>query len=335
VELHEVRYFLALCDTLNFRRAAERCNVTQPALTRAIQKLEQEFGGLLFMRDRRPMQLTELGRLIRPQMQEILEVTETVSRAAKQLLAPDGMPLRLGVMRTIGPAVFSQFVTAFHSANPSIRLTLHDGAPRRLCELLQDGEIDAAVTAQPEPYLDGLCVRALYQEQFNVACGPDHPFAGRQGIRLAEMNGQTYLRRLNCEFRGYFDHLLQSHGTVLNVAHQSDREDWLQLLIASGLGVCLLPEHLGATSGVCMVPLVEPQVSRTVSLVTVSGRRQSPATMRLVRAAMAYAWPGRSNGDVRQIDYYRTKENHIPGSHQSYCAVPAFNTSIDVPHRLM
>jgi len=86
---------------------------------------------------------------------------------------------------------------------------------------------------------------------------------------------------------------------------------------------------------VCMVPLVEPQVSRTVSLVTVSGRRQSPATMRLVRAAMVYAWPGRSNGDVRQIDYYRTKENHIPGSHQSYCAVPAFNTSIDVPHRLM
>jgi LysR family hydrogen peroxide-inducible transcriptional activator len=297
MELHEVRYFLSLCDTLNFRRAAERCHVTQPALTRAIQKLENEFGGLLFIRDRQPMQLSELGRLIRPQMQEILHRTETVKLTAKQLLMLDGAPLRLGVMCTVGPRLFTGFLNDFHTANPGIEATLHDGPPRRLSELLLDGEIDVAVMAQPEPFLDGLTARPLYRERFNVAFGLGHPFEAKPAIRLADMDGQVYLRRLNCEFREYFSQLLQSRGFSLKISYQSDREDWVQSLVAGGLGVCFLPEHLGIAPGLRTRPLVEPAVSRVISLVTVSGRRHSPAVARLVRAAAGYAWPGTSDVD--------------------------------------
>lgn len=291
MELHEVRYFLSLCDTLNFRRAADRCNVTQPALTRAIQKLESELGGQLFTRNRQPVQLTELARLIHPQMSEIHRRTDSVKTAARQFLMLEGAPLRLGVMCTIGPMLFTQFLNDFHQANPGIEVTLHDGPSPRLSELLVDGEIDAAVMAQPETFLDGLYAHPLYQERFGVAFGVEHPFEAKQAIRLADMDGQIYLRRLNCEYREYFSNLLRTHDCVLKVSHQSDREDWIQSLVAGGVGVCFLPEHLGIAPGVRIRPLIEPAVTRTVSLVTASGRRHSPALARFMRAARSYGWP--------------------------------------------
>src|SRR5215472_13195331 len=86
MEMHEIRYFLTLCDTLNFRRAAAKCNVTQPALSRAIGKLEQELGGLLFRRERQQAGLTELGLLVRPQLEEIAARARGVGVAARQFL---------------------------------------------------------------------------------------------------------------------------------------------------------------------------------------------------------------------------------------------------------
>ena len=100
MEMHEIRYFLALCETLNFTRAAERANVTQPALTRAIQKIEEELGGLLFRRERSRTHLTDLGQLLRPQLEEVLKRSEAVKAAARGFLKLDNAPLKLGVMCT-------------------------------------------------------------------------------------------------------------------------------------------------------------------------------------------------------------------------------------------
>src|SRR5258707_8685310 len=109
VELHEIRYFLALSKTLNFTKAAETCNVTQPALTRAIQKIEDELGGLLFRRERNRTHLTDLGRLLRPQLEEVMKRSEAVNSAAPSLLKLDHPPLKLGVMCTLGPLRFLTF----------------------------------------------------------------------------------------------------------------------------------------------------------------------------------------------------------------------------------
>src|SRR5262249_27448681 len=96
-----------LCDTLNFRRAAAKCNVTQQALSRAIRKLEQELGGLLFHRERQHAGLTDLGRLVRPQSQEIAERATGVERAARRFLKLKNAPLRVGALCTIGPATIT------------------------------------------------------------------------------------------------------------------------------------------------------------------------------------------------------------------------------------
>src|SRR6185437_1258429 len=111
MEMHEIRYFLAVCETLNFTRAAERVNVTQPALTRAIQKIEEELGGQLFRRERNRTHLTDLGQLIRPQLEEVLKRSEAVKSAARGFLKLDNAPLKLGVMCTIGPLRFMSFLS--------------------------------------------------------------------------------------------------------------------------------------------------------------------------------------------------------------------------------
>jgi DNA-binding transcriptional LysR family regulator len=116
MELHEIRYFLALNKTLNFTKAAEMCNVTQPALTRAIQKLEAELGGLLFSRERGNTHLTELGRLLEPHLTEVLTRTQAARETATRFLRLDSAQLRLGVMCTIGPMRFVGFLSRFRQS---------------------------------------------------------------------------------------------------------------------------------------------------------------------------------------------------------------------------
>src|ERR1043165_3193842 len=113
VELHEIRYFLALSKTLNFTKAAEACNVSQPALTRAIQKMEDELGGLLFSRERHNTHLTELGRLLEPPLVDVLQQTQAAKETAARFLRLDSAQLRLGVMCTIEPVRFVSFLSRF------------------------------------------------------------------------------------------------------------------------------------------------------------------------------------------------------------------------------
>src|SRR5258708_38622275 len=152
MEMHEIRYFLAVCETLNCPRAAERANVTQPALTRAIQKIEEELGGLLFRRERSRTHLTDLGQLLRPQLEEVIKRSEAVKTAARGFLKLDNAPLKLGVMCTIGPMRFMSFLAQFRSDHPGIELTLAEGVPDQLAKMLLARELDIAIMPQPEAF---------------------------------------------------------------------------------------------------------------------------------------------------------------------------------------
>ena len=124
MELHEIRYFLALGKTLNFTKAAEMCNVTQPALTRAIQKMEDELGGLLFSRERSNTHLTELGRLLEPHLAEVAARTQAAKETATRFLCLESAQLKLGVMCTIGPMRFVSFLSRFRADNPGVEITM-------------------------------------------------------------------------------------------------------------------------------------------------------------------------------------------------------------------
>src|ERR1700757_1711190 len=118
MEMHQIRYFLAVADALNFTRAAEQCSVSQPALTRAIQQLEEEMGGLLLRRERRLTHLTDFGRLLEPHLRQLAADADSAKTTAKRFLNLQQAQIRLGVMCTVGPARFIGFLAGFGAANP-------------------------------------------------------------------------------------------------------------------------------------------------------------------------------------------------------------------------
>src|SRR5262244_4414460 len=134
MEMHQVRYFLAVAETLNFTRAAEHCNVSQPALTRAIQQLEEELGGLLLRRERKLTHLTDFGRLIEPHLRQLFADAEAAKTTAKRFLNLQQAQIRLGVMCTVGPARFMGFLAEFNRAHPGCDITLVEGVPSRLSD---------------------------------------------------------------------------------------------------------------------------------------------------------------------------------------------------------
>lgn len=293
MELHEIRYFLAMCDALNFTRAAERCHVTQPALTRAIQKLEAEFGGLLFSRERSRVRLTELGRLVQPNLEDALSRTLAAKTEAGRFLRLESADLRIGVMCTIGPLRFATCLTRFRAEQPGVAVTLTEGVPERLTEALISGACDVALMAQPEPFDDQLRVEPLYEERFVVACDGTHRFAARNGIPMAELDGETYLERINCEFDGPLSSALESVGAQVVTGYRSEREDWIQTMVAGGLGICLAPEFSLTHPGVLARPVFAPEVRRQVSMATVAGRRWSAPLASFVQTCRRHPWaPG-------------------------------------------
>ena len=176
MEMQQIRYFLAVAETLNFTRAAERCNVSQSAMTRAIQHLEEELGGLLFRRERSKTHLTDLGRLVLPRLQEVFSGTEAVRTTAKQFLKMDDAPINVGVMCTIGPLRFVGFLADFRARHGGIEVSLLESTPERLLQLLEQGKLDVAMLATPEPLPERIDRIPLYSERFVIAFPPGHRF---------------------------------------------------------------------------------------------------------------------------------------------------------------
>jgi LysR family hydrogen peroxide-inducible transcriptional activator len=298
MELHEIRYFLALSKSLNFTKAAEACNVSQPALTRAIQKMEDELGGLLFSRERNNTHLTELGRLLEPHLTEVLTRTQVAKDTATRFLRLDSAQLHLGVMCTIGPVRFVSFLSRFRADNPGIEITLVEAVPERLCDMLVKGELDVALLAQPEGFAPPLQPQPLYQERFVIACSAGHPFARKNAVRVADLDGQPYLARINCEYNDALRDVCHANGSRLVGSFRSERDDWILTMVAAGMGICFLPEYSNTIPGVISRHVVSPSIAREVCLVTIAGRRWSSPLSAFVRAVREYRWPQATEGEA-------------------------------------
>lgn len=290
MEMHQVRYFLAVCEHRNFTRAAESCNVTQPALTRAVQHLENEFGAPLFHRDRANIRLTDLGRLVRPHMEQIAAQKELAVSTAHGFLKIEKGSLAIGVMCTIGPVRFAGFLSRFRQDNPEVEITIREGVPRQLSEMLAAGEIAAAVMAQPEPFPDPFEVRPLYGERFVAAFPVGHRCEAKAAIVLRDLEGESYLSRANCEFRDAIRCEREALGVSIRYAFRSEHEDWIQSLVAAGMGFSIMPEFSPLLPGIVTRPIVEPEFRRIVSLVTVQGRPPAKTERIFLDGIRRYPW---------------------------------------------
>lgn len=145
MELHQARYFLAVASTLNFTRAAEQCNVTQPALTKGVQKLEQELGGQLIYRERQLTQLTDLGKEVLPMLERTLTSAEAVRRRAQEFQRKEVAPLKIGLAPSISASLVLDPIAEIAKFVPGLRVELREGTAEELVDLLLEGKINAAM----------------------------------------------------------------------------------------------------------------------------------------------------------------------------------------------
>lgn len=289
MEFHQIRYFLAVCDHMNFTRAAEACGVSQPALTVAIRKLEEELGGTLFERTARQIALTPLGRTMRTHLGRIEETRAAAGRVARAVLEDPAPRIDLGVYSTIGPCAVAPALAAFQQAHPGTEVVLYDSWGAKAIDLLRSGAFDCAVIAVHGARPDGIDVRHITTEPMVLAVPEGHPLAAGPA-RLADLSGVTYFDRLRCEFREEIMARMRAEGIAPQIDLRSEAEDWVQHAIASGRGTTIVPRDSIVTPGIAAVEISDLGISRDIAIATVRGRPLSAAAGRLIDYLTAWAW---------------------------------------------
>ena len=291
MEMQQVRYFVALADTLNFTRAAEKCNVSQPALTRAIQQLEHELGGPLFHRERGNTHLSELGRMMLPYLAGVDEQCKAAKEQAKAVKKLEKATLTIGTMCTIGPQLVSNLMIRFQAAHPDVEVRVIDAGAPQMIEMLEKGELEVAIVGVPGELPDSLHQLPVFQERFVILLPPNHRLIAHDEVKAAELDKEPYVSRSNCEVFEPVRKELNGRGIFLRKVFSSPRDDWVQGMIQAGLGLGFFPEFSVTYPDLVVRPLVEPTFYRTVYLATVRGRPHSPAVGAFVQEARRFPWP--------------------------------------------
>jgi DNA-binding transcriptional LysR family regulator len=288
MELHQIRYFLALARSLNFTRAAEMCNVTQPALTKAVQKLELELGGVLIHRERQLTQLTDLGKLVLPMLERAAGAAEGVRTLAVEFRRKEIAPLKLALASCVSAAILEAPLTEIARFMPGLQVELVEEEPTALSELLLDGTVNAAICGDE---LGELPVRIdrwnLFEERFVVLMPRTSPLAQGSTVSAEVLANATWVDRVgdNPLWQGLFP-----PGVEPRIAHRGRRLAHLQHMVAAGLGLMLWPEHAPHLPGLVTRPVASKPLRRNIQLLAVAGRRYSPALEALVKIARVHDW---------------------------------------------
>jgi len=289
MEMHQVRYFLSACETLNFTRAAETCDVAVPTLTRAIKKLENTLGGQLFRRERHLTHLTDLGRLMQGHLTQMQTASEAARREAERHAIAETR-LKMGVIATMSAGHLVAYLRRLNAQAPDLDLDIWESHCAELAQALENAEIDIALMSLPE-YPEKLRAEALYQEPYLVAFAPGHRFEAMNAVPMAELEGEPYIKRMHCEFPSNFMRLgVAKPYRDVRVRYSTEREDWVQSMVSADLGCTLMPQYLPMMPGIVTRPLIEPIVYRTVSVVTMAGRRHSGPVRHALDTARTMRW---------------------------------------------
>lgn len=291
MELFQVRYVLAAAETLNFTRAAERCNVSQPALTKAVKSLEEELGARIFTREGKRVQLSGFGRSILPTLRQMQDQAERAKAIAQEHRLLDKVPVRLGVLGTIGSIRIAHYLAVFQSQFEGVEVEVSEAPVPELLNRLDDGRLDLAIVNPCDGVPESFHAQPLYSEKYVAVLPAGDPLAERNSVGLKDLSGRPYIDRLSCEMREMFAAVCKDHDVQLYARFRSEREDWVQAMVLARIGIAVMPEYSVTVPGVLQRPITDPAISRTIALLSVPGRRFSQATAALVTTIKAFNWP--------------------------------------------
>ena len=274
--LTELRYIVAVARERHFGRAAEACFVSQPTLSVAIKKLEEELDVKLFERGSNEVSVTPLGEEIVRQAQTVIEQAAGIKEIARRGKDPVSGPLRLGVIYTVGPYLLPDLVRQAIERMPRMPLMLQENFTAKLLDMLRTGELDAAILAEPFPDA-GLATAPLYDEPFMVAVPKKHPLARRKRIPADELKKETML--LLGTGHCFRDHVLEvcpeyaqfsSNSDGIHKSFEGSSLETIKYMVASGMGLTVVPQlsvPVEPDKHVAYVPFSDPVPTRRVVLV--------------------------------------------------------------------
>jgi LysR family hydrogen peroxide-inducible transcriptional activator len=291
MEMHQLRYVIAVARAGNFSRAAEQCHVSQPSLSQQIQKLEDELGERLFDRTKREARLTSLGESCLPRAIRIQQEVDAAKREAtdaRQLLCGT---LRIGVLPTIAPFLLPKILVEFNKKFPGVEIVVQEDTTAHLLKLLLGCEIDSALASQPISD-SRLEVRELFTEELLLALPPDHPLTRKRVISTSDLENQPFILMKEGHCLG--DQVLRfcdRRDLRPRITFRSAQLATIQALISAGLGLSLIPamatahKRKGDSEYRC---LSLPKPSRQIVAVWLKSRppgRAAETFLRMVQAS--------------------------------------------------
>ena len=277
MEMQQIRYFLALARTLNFTRAAEECNVSQSALTRAIQALEGELGGELLRREHNKSHLTELGKRMLPLIERCYESAVTAKALAKSIAKDDLAPLSVGVSDSVNVELIMGPIAEMFRGLPGLQLKLQHGGGGAILNMLKEGNAEIAVAGPIEDSWERLDHWALFEEPFELAVRSDNPLAMVNEITLEKLQKVPVFCQGGCEMHEAAARMIAGKGLSTANIHEVVTYHDLMALVSSGVGVAMVPRSAPQDETIKRAPITDLPLSRTVSVYAVAGRHRETA----------------------------------------------------------
>lgn len=241
MELHQLRYFLAVARTKNFSRAAEQCHVAQPSLSQQIMKLERELGEKLFERTKREVALTPAGDLLQTHAQRVLHEVELASEGVRELRGLVRGRVTLGALPTVAPYFLPQRLQAFTARFPAVEVVVHEDTTDQLAAALLAKEIDLALVSLPVERA-GLVAEEFFDEKLLVALPVGHPLAKKRRLTFDDLEGEAFIlmKEGHC-LSGQALQFCRINGFAPRVSFRSAQIETVLAFVAQGWGVSVVP----------------------------------------------------------------------------------------------
>jgi DNA-binding transcriptional LysR family regulator len=290
MEMHQVRYFLAVARALNFTRAAEECHVAQPSLTRAIRQLEGELGGDLFRRERPQAQLTELGQRMLPLLKQCYDSAISARSLASAIKKGEVGSLRLAVAQTIDPSLVTPHVVELGKLFQGLELKILRGNGEEVLGYLKQGDVELGIAAEIGDEWERLDSWPLFTEDFHLLVNSMHEFAARPAVSLEDLRQERLMIRTYGDSTEKLLDLLRAREFDVTRFHEVSADGDLLSLLEAGVGVALTPRSTQSPATLVRVTVADLELKRTISLYGVAGRQRTAVASAMMKMLRAYDW---------------------------------------------
>ncbi|MBW8887497.1 MAG: LysR family transcriptional regulator [Fibrobacteres bacterium] len=271
MNIRDLQYFAAVAELRHFRKAAEKCFVSQPTLSGQLRKLEEELGLSLFERQPKGVRLTAAGENLLPFARAILDQSDRMAQAARALKDPRTGPLHLGVIPTLAPYLMPALVPFTHRLYPKVELFLSELRTSDLLQALEDGRVEAAVLATPveSAHFES---EPVFTEPFCLAVHEKHPLARKHSLSVDDLAGQTlYLLEDGHCLKDQALEVCATAGAHEHPHFRGTSLETLRQMIGSGNGTTLMPwlaaqVPLGSAGSVRYLPFRDPKPHRNIAV---------------------------------------------------------------------